>query len=177
MKTDGKTATTKDGTLLLDLDVCDGFDCESCEVQCDNQAHPGNNGVLDLREQATFAHYCRECEDQACLRACPVDALEKNDEGLVERANLLCIGCDSCVMACPFGTIYTDFIPFLDSSCDLCEGREGEPSCVSTCPHDGLKLVPAGHEPKGEDWHELRDGLMVHVSGWQPKTLGRKGGK
>lgn len=177
MQTKTQPEIGQDRTLLLDLDVCEEAGCKQCEADCDNFAHPNNNGIEQLREQATFAHYCRQCEDQACLTACPTDALEKNDEGVVERANLLCIGCDSCVMACPFGTIYTEFVPFLDSSCDLCQDRNGEPSCVSTCPHDGLKLVPSGHEPEGENWHGLREGLLVHVSSWQPEILGGKGGK
>jgi len=164
-------------TLLLDLTVCDGSECDQCEAICDNPNHPGNNGISKLREQATFAHYCRQCEDQACLKACPVDALEKNEDGVVERSNLLCIGCDSCVMACPFGTIFTELIPFLDSTCDLCAGKEGEPSCVSTCPYGGLKSVPAGHEPEGENWYKQRDGLFIHVEAWQPELLGNKGGK
>ncbi|MBS3736576.1 MAG: 4Fe-4S dicluster domain-containing protein [Candidatus Bipolaricaulota bacterium] len=176
MKTSSKSEI-EERTLILDLDVCDSADCEECEATCSNLAHPGNNGITDLREQATFAHYCRQCETQACLQACPVDALEKNEDGVVKRANLLCIGCDSCIMACPFGTIYTEFLPFLDSNCDLCEGRPGEPSCVSTCPHEGLRSVPAGHEPEGEDWHEMRDGLFVHVSSWEPELIAGKGGK
>jgi Fe-S-cluster-containing hydrogenase component 2 len=177
MKTETRSETSQDRTLLLDLDVCDGAKCEECEASCSNFAHPDNNGIQELREQATFAYFCRECEDQACLSACPVDALQKNEDGTVERANLLCIGCDSCVMACPFGTIYTDFIPFLDSTCDICKGKEGEPSCVSTCPYGGIEMVPGGHEPEGEDWHELRDGLRVHISSWEPEIMGGKGGK
>lgn len=168
---------TEERTLLLDLAICDGAECKECEAICENLDHPGNDGIAKLREQATFAYYCRQCEDQACLTACPVDALEKNEDGVVERANLLCIGCDSCVMACPFGTIFTEFIPFLDSKCDLCPEKEGEPSCVSTCPYDGLKSIPAGHEPEGDDWHELRDGLFVHLNEWRPELLGKKGGQ
>jgi len=166
-----------DGTLLLDLDVCGGQQCASCVVHCENLSHPKNNGITDLREQATFAYYCRSCNDQACVAACPVDALEKNENDVITRANLRCIGCESCVMACPFGTIYTDFIPFLGSRCNLCEDRNHEPSCVSTCPHDALKYVPKGHEPQGEKWHELRDGLLVHVSSWEPEILGLRRAK
>lgn len=176
MKTTLKSEIKGDRIILLDLDVCDGADCDECEAICDNLIHPGNNGITDLREQATFAYYCRQCENQACLTACPRDALEKGEDGLVVRANLLCIGCDSCVMACPFGTIYTDFLPFLDSRCDLCEGREGRPSCVSSCPYNGLNSVPPGKEPQGEGWHRLRDGLVVHVSSWERDLLEREGG-
>lgn len=176
MRTHSKSKV-EERTLLLDLDVCDSADCKKCEATCSNTFHPENNGITELREQATFAHYCRQCKNQACLEACPVDALEKNEDGVVERANLLCIGCDSCIMACPFGTIYTEFLPFLGSSCDLCEERPGKPSCVSTCPYDGLKSVPAGHEPEGEDWHRMRDTLLVHVSSWEPELITGKGGK
>ena len=177
MKTTSEPKTLEDKVLLLDLDVCDSAECSECEATCANLAHPGNNGIDKLREQATFSYYCRQCEDQACLTACPVDALEKNENGVIERANLLCIGCDSCIMACPFGTIHTDFFPFLDSQCDLCEDRPGEPACVSTCAYGGLKAIPAGRELKGDDWQKLKDDLLVRVSSWDRDLIEKKGGK
>ena len=74
------------------------------------------------------------------MDACPVEALEEREDGRLVRHNMRCVGCQSCVHACPFGTIAFAALPFLDSGCDLCEGRIADaPTCVPTCPYGALK--------------------------------------
>ena len=67
------------------------------------------NGLKTIRELATFRFTCRKCEDAPCIAVCPVEALEKDAEGIVTRHTNLCISCKSCVTICPFGTMMTDF--------------------------------------------------------------------
>jgi Fe-S-cluster-containing hydrogenase component 2 len=67
------------------------------------------NGLKTIRELAAFRFTCRRCEDAPCISVCPADALEKDEEGIVERHTNLCISCKSCVTICPFGTMMTDF--------------------------------------------------------------------
>lgn len=59
-----------------------------------------------------------------------------------------CIGCKSCVVACPFGTMQMVLTPVAPNQfkasahkCDLCQGREQGPACVENCPADALQLV------------------------------------
>ena len=67
-----------------------------------------------------------------------------------------CIGCKSCVMACPFGavSVATTQVPVLMGDvrvgsqtksfvlkCDLCVDRPGGPACAEACPTKGLTLV------------------------------------
>jgi Fe-S-cluster-containing hydrogenase component 2 len=67
------------------------------------------NGLKTIRELATFRYTCRKCEDAPCINVCPADALEKDENGVVERYTNLCVSCKSCVTICPFGTMMTDF--------------------------------------------------------------------
>jgi Fe-S-cluster-containing dehydrogenase component len=125
-----------------------------------------------------FALICRRCEEAPCVTACPQGALEKvptenDDAGILKRANMLCTGCGTCAIACPFGTIYTDLVPFPSSVCDRCKGRlaPGEkPLCVETC-RDGSIDYREVDLKKEADLTEIFDDIMVRVEGgqlWEP---------
>jgi len=154
--------------LIIDLAKCKLQ--EESEVQCSYKHHPGNNGIDSLLEMIRFALICRRCESAPCIAACPRDALEKvpserNDAGILKRANMLCTGCGTCAIACPFGTIYTDLIPFPSSVCDVCEGRlePGEkPLCVETCTDGSIDYQDLAAQG---DLVEVFDGIVVRVSG------------
>lgn len=148
--------------LVLNLDVCSA--CPECVVGCNYYYHPSNRGIDRLRELATYALVCRHCEEGTCVRACPVEALERDAQGILERHPMRCIGCRSCAHACPFGTIYDDLLPYQLSGCDLCFDRSaGEPPlCVRSCPYGALEwrepdAAPAGAVP-------LLDGRIAVVS-------------
>ena len=149
---------------------------EESHVRCSYKRHPENKGFDALLEMIRFALICRRCEGAPCVAACPQGALEKvpsatDDAGVLKRANMLCTGCGTCAIACPFGTIYTDLIPFPSSVCDVCRGRlqPGEkPLCVQTCEDGSIDYGPV--EP-GEDLVEVFDGIVVKVAGgstWEP---------
>ncbi|MFH1615634.1 MAG: 4Fe-4S dicluster domain-containing protein [Planctomycetota bacterium] len=159
--------------LIIDLAKCK-LQNES-KVRCSYKHHPENKGIDALLEKIRFSLICRKCESAPCIKACPNDALEKvannDDAGILRRANMLCTGCGSCATACPFGTIYTDLIPFPSSVCDVCKARLGKgekPLCVTTCDNGSIDYKEVDKE---KDLVEVSDGIMVRVSGgqlWEP---------
>lgn len=161
--TEVKVGTKK---LFIDLDVC--CKCPECVIKCDYYYHPNNNGITELREKAHFALVCRKCEEADCVSACPKEALKKSEEGILVRSNMLCVGCNSCALACPFGTIYKETIPFLTLQCDLCVDRcEGrDPLCVTTCPYGALKFGDF-QEEKEKHIYRIKEGLIVHSTPWK----------
>ena len=151
---------------------------EESNVQCSYKHHPENKGFDSLLEMIRFALICRRCEAAPCVEACPQGALEKvpserDDAGILKRANMLCTGCGTCAIACPFGTIYTDLIPFPSSVCDVCRGRlkPGEkPLCVNTC-GDGSIDYKEVDPAKEKDLVEVFEDIVVRVAGgslWEP---------
>ncbi|MBI4851593.1 MAG: 4Fe-4S dicluster domain-containing protein [Acidobacteria bacterium] len=93
-------------------------------------------------------HGCMHCTEAACIKACPVDALTRNNELGYVRLNVsTCTGCGYCVDACPFD------VPKLDSGaiwgfgkvskCRLCSDRiqhNKQPACVQSCPPNALEF-------------------------------------
>ena len=160
--------------LIIDLVKCELQ--EESKIECSYKHHPNNKGFDSLLEKIRFALICRRCETAPCITACPQGALEKvpskrNDAGILERANMLCTGCGTCAIACPFGTIYTDLIPFPSSVCDVCRNRlkpKEKPLCVKTCQNGSVDYREVVVK---DDLVEVFDDIVAKVSGgvlWEP---------
>ena len=145
-------------------------------IRCSYKHHPENKGFDAVLEKIRFAVICRKCQTAPCVAGCPQDALEKiqtedEQDGVLNRANMLCTGCGTCAMACPFGTVYEDLIPFVTSVCDLCKDRltDGEkPLCVQTCENESVDYKQVS--VKG-DLLEVFEDIVVKVpegASWQP---------
>lgn len=167
--------------LVIDLAKVDIQ--QATGVLCSYKHHPSNNGIDSLLEMIRFALICRKCESAPCIAACPRDALEKvdngrDDYGILKRANMLCTGCGSCAIACPFGTIYTDLIPYPSSVCDRCRGRledNGKPLCVNTCVDGSIDYSQVGSDEA--DMVEVFEDIVVRVAGgttWEPFLMSGK---
>ena len=50
---------------------------------------------------------CQHCEKPACLDVCPTGATQKREDGIVWVDPELCIGCESCIKACPYEGVRT----------------------------------------------------------------------
>lgn len=157
--------------LYIDLDICAAANCEGCTAQCSYLYHPSNNGIQSISELAAHHLVCRRCETPHCVSACPVDALEQQQERgkVLVRHAMRCVSCHSCSHACPYGTVYPEYVPLLTHACDYCLDRReenGEPRCVATCPHGALRLASPEEE---EDDHTGFVGsyLLVHVTHWK----------
>ena len=129
--------------LRVAIERCNG--CGNCEMAC-AFAHANGAGlgqprihVLD-RGASPRAHatpiLCLQCGEAACVAACPVHALARNDEtGAIEVTRERCIGCRTCVGACPFGNVSWDTAAGEVAKCDLCGGN---PQCARFCPTGAL---------------------------------------
>jgi Fe-S-cluster-containing dehydrogenase component len=152
--------------ILIDLIKC--RDCRECTVKCSYSFHPVNNGMKIIREMAAFRFTCRHCEDSPCILVCPAEALEKNNEGIIKRSNNFCVGCKSCVVACPFGTLMNDFFDYKTSSCDYCytSNRLNGLECVNTCEHKAISIVDRD-EDKSEHIYSLNEYVLVKEFIWE----------
>ena len=68
--------------LYIDLDICSS-QCEKCTVECSyyyHQQRPVNNGIISIKELATYAIVCRRCEEPHCVNACPKEALSQQKD-------------------------------------------------------------------------------------------------
>jgi Fe-S-cluster-containing dehydrogenase component len=156
--------------VLVDLDLLDRLEEEgNLDIKCSYPYHPDNDGVASLREIAAYAVICRQCQSANCVLACPKEALEKDEEGILRRHNMRCISCKSCAVACPFGTIYPELVPFAVARCDYCTERlkpGEEPLCVKTSPPDAIRYLEI--EPdESNKIHKVGDHLLVKCEVWE----------
>ena len=152
--------------LYIDYELCNR--CPACVVSCSYIMHPGNNGITCLREAVAFLLVCRRCEEYPCVNACPTGAL-KRDKDTNHRAKFVCVSCKTCSLACPFGTILPEVIPYVISGCDYCLGRlrgQEAPACVGSCPYGALKHLDDA-QLEGEQFVEkVGENLAVRVVNW-----------
>lgn len=155
----------------LDLDRCVG--CFACVVTCMDQNYdveeegPCFRRVVKYEDQQKsqikyVSIGCMHCEDAPCLFACPTGAIYRDEEtGLIQIEREKCIGCHSCLMACPFGTPKFD----KDNKMTKCTGclervRHGlEPACVQVCPSRALKF----EESEGISSNKLKKKLRYSL--------------
>jgi formate dehydrogenase iron-sulfur subunit len=130
--------------------------------ECYFYESPALTGFKSIRELATFRFTCRRCEDAPCISVCPVEALEKDEEGVIDRHTNLCISCKSCVTICPFGTIMTDFFKHhrnKDMFYDLNDRKELE-LFIKACP-SGVASFTESDESPAENIYKLNDKVLI----------------
>lgn len=97
--------------MTVDLNSCVG--CQTCTIACKhtNATPPGVQwrSVIDVEygsypdvERLFVVTGCQHCENPPCVPVCPTGATAKRDDGLITIDYDLCIGCASCVVACPY---------------------------------------------------------------------------
>jgi len=102
---------------------------------------------------------CNHCNEPACLTSCFVNAYKKTKEGAVVYDPTVCVGCRTCMIACPFyvpAYSYSSPTNPVVKKCIMCYdtrlkyGRP--PACVEACPQEVMTfgrrrdLIKMGHE-------------------------------
>lgn len=150
--------------MIIDLRRCDG--CKACTMACQADHYlpketewikvydvPGPDGTT-----YPLPKPCMMCEDPPCEAVCPVGATFRTDEGLVLVDQDVCIGCRTCMAACPYESRYFNTgplpkapkqpfptspewpVPQVEGTvgkCVLCAARLPAgilPTCVANCP-------------------------------------------
>jgi formate dehydrogenase iron-sulfur subunit len=128
-------------TMLEGRPAADGFNADSAGALHEGKS-PGETSI---------PMQCYHCESAPCVSVCPVDSLVKKENGFVEIRENLCIGCQYCLTACPFGAPQ---FPEADDGvaaifgtggtmdkCTMCEERQDVgkgPACAEECATDAI---------------------------------------
>ena len=152
---------TKNYGFLIDQGKCIG--CHACSTACksENQVPLGvyrtwvkyveTGSYPDVRRRFQVTR-CNHCVNPPCVRICPVTAMYQREDGIVEFDPSVCIGCKSCMQACPYDSIYLDPETNTAAKCTFCAHRIDvglEPACVVVCPEHAI-LAGDLNEPGSE---------------------------
>jgi Fe-S-cluster-containing dehydrogenase component len=153
--------------MVIDLKRCIG--CYGCQLSCkaEHGTPPGvfrtritkpESGQYPTVSLVPLPVQCNHCDDAPCVKACPTGAsFVWDDTGIVDIDPDKCVGCRTCMMACPYSNRY--FIEEQNyyaqgptrleqyhaphnqvgtvTKCDFCRDRvmAGKlPACVANCP-------------------------------------------
>ncbi|MEA5019481.1 MAG: 4Fe-4S dicluster domain-containing protein [Gordonibacter sp.] len=126
--------------FAINLHRCIG--CRTCTISCkmENGVPEGlqRMRVLNADEQTVYdrptGSYptltqewvpipCQHCNEVPCVAVCPTGASTKREDGIVMVDKEQCIGCDSCIKACPYGARQHDDTTNTVDKCTLCAHR------------------------------------------------------
>jgi len=137
----------------VDLDACSG--CKACVTACHNLngleenevwrsvglLHGGTTELPVIQHVTTACHHCVE---PACLQGCPVKAYEKDPlTGIVKHLDDQCIGCQYCMLKCPYDVPKYSKSKGIVRKCDMCGDRlasDEAPACVQACPNQAIRI-------------------------------------
>lgn len=136
--------------FIIDNRKCIG--CHACTTACksEHQVPVGVNrtwvkqvekGEFPDTRRLFSVMRCNHCTDAPCVNICPTEALNTRDDGIVDFDKERCIGCKSCMQACPYDALYIDPETHTAAKCNYCAHRVDvglEPACVNVCPEHAI---------------------------------------
>ncbi|MHC4542967.1 MAG: response regulator [Planctomycetota bacterium] len=142
---------------IITVDVKKCYACLTCVVECAyarlglpkhvpiSQVLSASGVSVEAAGDLAVPLRCMQCEDAPCITVCPTGALYRDslDDPVLIDQNL-CIGCKSCMLACPIGAISLDPEGKAVQKCDMCIARlkKGQlPVCVTSCPTEATQLT------------------------------------
>jgi len=139
--------------MFVDLERCIGcFGCEvSCKLEHDLPVGPRRMRVMQVGPKEAGGKLmtlylpmnCMHCEKPACVEVCPTGAMQKRSDGIVFVDEKVCIGCKSCIIACPSGSPQYNAKTGKVTKCDYCMERVDAglwPSCATKCAMKALSF-------------------------------------
>ena len=132
--------------FVIDNRRCIG--CHACSTACKSENEVPLGVARTWVKTVEHGHFpdvtrsfqvtrCNHCANPPCVRICPTTAMYQRDDGIVEFDSRSCIGCKSCLQACPYDAIYIDPSSGTAAKCHYCGHRTEiglEPACVVVCP-------------------------------------------
>lgn len=92
---------------------------------------------IEEKNGVSFAVSCRHCEEPLCVKSCISGALSRQN-GVIVVDRDKCVGCCTCIAACPYGAISQSDSGVIDK-CELCtSSAAGTPMCVEGCPNGAI---------------------------------------
>ncbi len=141
--------------IYQDHNRCIG--CYACEVHCKTKNNlpvgPRLCRIIEtdikliggLPLQRFVFMLCFHCEEPWCVKACPTGAMQRRSkDGVVLVEQSLCVGCKSCITACPWGVPQWNPETGRVVKYDYCKDRVDQglkPACVTKCTAKALKFV------------------------------------
>jgi Fe-S-cluster-containing dehydrogenase component len=147
--------------FAIDQRTCIG--CHACTVACktEHEIPVGqfrtwvkyvDSGTFPDNTRDFGVMRCNHCTDAPCVKICPTHALFTRKDGIVDFDGDSCIGCKSCLQACPYDALYIDANTHTAAKCNFCAHRvdEGlEPACVVVCPTHSIWVGDLEDEESG----------------------------
>jgi len=145
--------------FVIDHSRCIG--CHACTVACkaENDVPLGSfrtwvkyteRGAFPEVKRSFAVLRCNQCTDAPCVTICPVRALEKRSDGVVDVDPEACIGCKACMQGCPYDALYLNDSTGTAQKCHFCVHRTElglAPACAVVCPTEAI--VPGDfHDPE-----------------------------
>lgn len=136
--------------FAIDHRKCIG--CHACTVACksENEVPLGKFRTwVKYTEKGTYPsvrrHFtvlrCNHCDNAPCVTICPVNALQKRPDAIVDLDRDVCIGCRGCMQACPYDALYLNEDTGTAEKCHYCAHRTEvglQPACVVVCPEQAI---------------------------------------
>ncbi len=136
--------------FAIDQRKCIG--CHACTVACkaENDVPVGSFRTwVQYTEKGRFPevrrHFtvlrCNHCDAAPCVTICPVGALDKRPDAIVDLDRDTCIGCRACMQACPYDALYFAEDKGVAEKCHYCAHRVEvglAPACVVVCPEEAI---------------------------------------
>lgn len=138
--------------MVMRQDRC--IDCEKCMIACKETNHvPDQHGAYrtTINEKITTSSegftervfrpvLCNHCNRPPCVRVCPTKATYKDEKtGIVMMDYDKCIGCKTCMAACPYNARYYSEEKRAIDKCNFCfdtrlSKGETTTACAEACP-------------------------------------------